>query len=419
MTTDTMPCLSPALALRLIAEQRDAQAWSSLVEQFGSRIHAVGLHIGGSRSAADDIAQDTFLALRAYAGSFHARAGEPDDAAASWIMRVATTCALKHVRSQSRRRRREDQFRAQAQPIAAEAPDEELTERIRGVLVALPEHHRVPLALHFFGGLDHAQMSAALGVSVVAARVRLHRALERLRQRFATTRSTVSMAAVLAAAVPPTLTAAQRVQWQKLLFSTAQPTAALGAGALVASVPGWWVVMGAAAAIPLLMVLAAVAARAHQASAVVMGPGAAALDAAGIDAPHSASVETSAGPGTVFSRDPGLVVGAPATSAAMAPAGAQQGAAQVLGSLPLVTLTCDHIRMNYVVDLFARITSTTIVMHGIDQMPEVHLEMNELPLDRALDFLCKMTGCTWKQTGPISFEIDAAKPAAPRLQGNG
>jgi hypothetical protein len=60
-----------------------------------------------------------------------------------------------------------------------------LDEALRRELAELPESHRLPLLLHYCGGLDYQHIADQVGCSAGNARVRVHRALERLRARLA------------------------------------------------------------------------------------------------------------------------------------------------------------------------------------------------------------------------------------------
>src|ERR1700674_5952739 len=61
--------------------------------------------------------------------------------------------------------------------VVHRAEDRELLSAV----LALPFKDRQAIYLHYFDGLTFAEVSDVLGVSEVAARVRVHRALERLR----------------------------------------------------------------------------------------------------------------------------------------------------------------------------------------------------------------------------------------------
>ncbi len=142
------------------------------------RIWRLARKISGSDADADDVAQDTWLAvLRAEPG------GEPPRA---WTYRVATNLVRKRHRSFSRRRRRE---RLAARPeIDSSSPldrvqSTELREQLVRLVAELPDPYGSTLSLRYFGGRSLAEIAAAHGVSVNTVKTRVHRGLARLRAR--------------------------------------------------------------------------------------------------------------------------------------------------------------------------------------------------------------------------------------------
>ena len=81
------------------------------------------------------------------------------------------------MRLRSSKRRREvtlDDAAAQAEPAKA-------SERLQAVVDTLPDHLRAVLVLKEIEGYGHAEIAELLGISEGASRVRLTRALKRLR----------------------------------------------------------------------------------------------------------------------------------------------------------------------------------------------------------------------------------------------
>jgi len=58
---------------------------------------------------------------------------------------------------------------------------EELCTRVRDCIAKLPEKHRIPLLLRDIEGLGNDELARELGVTVNAAKIRLHRARQALR----------------------------------------------------------------------------------------------------------------------------------------------------------------------------------------------------------------------------------------------
>jgi RNA polymerase sigma-70 factor (ECF subfamily) len=59
---------------------------------------------------------------------------------------------------------------------------EELRLKVREAIERLPDNYRIPLLLRDIEGLDNEAVAAELGVSVNAAKIRVHRARLALRE---------------------------------------------------------------------------------------------------------------------------------------------------------------------------------------------------------------------------------------------
>jgi RNA polymerase sigma-70 factor (ECF subfamily) len=127
--------------------------------------------------AADDVAQESLLAgMRRPPRGRNVR---------GWLGAVARNKALMALRSESRRRRREERMaRPEALPSTADAVARlELQRRIVEVVLALDEPYRSVIVQRFFYDLPPSKIAERLGVPRETIRTRLRRALEHLRQR--------------------------------------------------------------------------------------------------------------------------------------------------------------------------------------------------------------------------------------------
>ena len=74
-----------------------------------------------------------------------------------------------------------------ARPLAwGQAPEdalerEELRAQVREAIARLPENYRIALVLRDIEGLEQAEIAANLGISVNAAKIRVHRARQALK----------------------------------------------------------------------------------------------------------------------------------------------------------------------------------------------------------------------------------------------
>ena len=147
-------------------------ALSALYREHGAALFRLAYRLVGARDDAEDVVHDVFVglpeALRRYEerGSF-----------AGWLKRVTARVALMRLRSDKRRREVAlDDAAGQAQPPAASERD-----GLEAAVNTLPDHLRAVLVLKEIEGYAHAEIAELLGISEGASRVRLTRALERLR----------------------------------------------------------------------------------------------------------------------------------------------------------------------------------------------------------------------------------------------
>jgi RNA polymerase sigma factor (sigma-70 family) len=157
---------------------RDEAAFRDLVVPELGRAVAVARGTGCDASAADDAVQDALVALARETTDEPLTLG-----VRTWLLRTVRDHARSSLRSERRRRDRErTAARPDARPPAASAS--ETTEAVEAALSALSDEEREAVRLRYALDLDYSSVATILGTSEGAARVRVHRALERLRARF-------------------------------------------------------------------------------------------------------------------------------------------------------------------------------------------------------------------------------------------
>ena len=224
--------IGPAEALGRLACRKDPEAWAALLDSCGSEITRIARRILTDRALAEDACQETLLHLRDHADRFKPLGLDPDVGARAWIMRMTAHIALQMLRSRKSMLKREDQVRREADVATSEVPEarEQLLEQVRLELAGLPERERLPVVLHYLGGLDYAQLSSVLRCPVGTAKARVHRCLKKLRQQLALGSAVLSsdaLAELLGAGVAEAGEAAVDAQrlarWKELLASPRKP----------------------------------------------------------------------------------------------------------------------------------------------------------------------------------------------------
>lgn len=196
------PRVGPESATEVLVEaarRGDPRAFNHLVSRYRPRILALGLHLTGSRSDAEDVAQDTFLKAYQALAEFEGRS-----AFFTWIYRIAVNRALQ-LRASRRVRAGaalDDPRVALAVAVDADSPGRalELRESYAQLVAAFDQLSpllRTTVALVTLQGLSHPEVAAVMGSTEGTIAWRMHEARDQLRRALG-----VSRAEKLAAATP-------------------------------------------------------------------------------------------------------------------------------------------------------------------------------------------------------------------------
>ena len=170
----------------LVAAARDGDraAFEEVVRRTSADTYTLALRLVGDRDDARDVVQDAYLRAFRSLGGFRG-----DAQFTTWMYRITANCAATHLGR--RRRNRHEQLaddggypdvRPDADPEAW-AGAVELRARVAGALDDLAPRLRAVVVLRDVYDLTHEEIAHELGISVSAAKVRLHRARRRLRER--------------------------------------------------------------------------------------------------------------------------------------------------------------------------------------------------------------------------------------------
>ncbi|QJC50506.1 sigma-70 family RNA polymerase sigma factor [Paenibacillus albicereus] len=151
-----------------------------LMERFGGDVWRFAFFLTGSREAADDVSQETFLA--AYRSLYSFRGGEAS--AKSWLLKITRNKALHQLQGAFRRR-----VRLTGRPPASGAePAAEQIHFARAeraelwtAVLALPLKLKEALLLDFHYGMSLREIAELTGVPEGTVKSRIHRAKKKLR----------------------------------------------------------------------------------------------------------------------------------------------------------------------------------------------------------------------------------------------
>jgi RNA polymerase sigma factor (sigma-70 family) len=182
--------------LRQYAENHSEEAFAALVTRHVNLVYSVALRHVGNPHNAEEITQAVFVILAKKAAQLR-----HDRALSSWLFQTTRLTAANFVRSEIRRRHREEE--AQMQSLLNEPADPAwpaIAPWLDDAVAGLREKDRQAIVLRFYEGRNLREVGLALGASEDATEKRVNRALEKLRHIFAK-RGVNSTTAVLAGAI--------------------------------------------------------------------------------------------------------------------------------------------------------------------------------------------------------------------------
>ena len=214
--------------LRSYAETGSESDFTELVQRYVDLVYSAALRqVGGDAALAQDVTQSVFIDLARKAASISART-----VLTGWLYTSTRYAAAKAVRAEQRRHAREQEAYAMQQLTSTPAPAEawdQLRPMLDEAMHELSERDRNAILLRYFEGRQLAEVGAKLGLSEDAARMRVGRALEKLRGRLAGRGVTSTAAALAALLASQTITAAP-AGLAVNIAGTAVASASAGAG---------------------------------------------------------------------------------------------------------------------------------------------------------------------------------------------
>lgn len=172
--------VDPTALLFRIAEDRDKQALAELFRLVAPRIKSTMLRLGAEPAQAEDLVQETLLAVWRKAHLYAPERGTP----ITWIFTIARNLRIDQVRRRSNKPYED----LDGIEIASEAPEglqivesRQVTVRVHEALEDLPNDQREVVRLSFLSEMTHADIAVRLGIPLGTVKSRLRLAYGRLR----------------------------------------------------------------------------------------------------------------------------------------------------------------------------------------------------------------------------------------------
>lgn len=180
--------------VREYVRSHSEHAFRTLVERHVDMVHGVALRQTGNAQLAEDVTQAVFIVLAEKAASI-----SNGTILSGWLFR-ATRFAAANLRRAEARREHWERKAAQMEPQSSSEPElDQVAPLLNEALEQLPELDRAAILLRFFETKSMEEVGRTLGTTESAAKMRLSRAVEKLRAIFRRRGVVVPTAVVLAA----------------------------------------------------------------------------------------------------------------------------------------------------------------------------------------------------------------------------
>lgn len=163
------------------AQKGDRAAFAALVRAHQDEVYTLARRLVGDPHLASDVAQEALIRAWRALPKFRG-----DARLSTWLYRITVNTSWTHKERANRHATSSiDEHYDIAAPEGADHPVVagemlELRRRLRAALDRLPEGQRQVVVMKDIHGWSHAEIAEATGISVTAAKVRLHRARARL-----------------------------------------------------------------------------------------------------------------------------------------------------------------------------------------------------------------------------------------------
>ncbi len=155
----------------------EAELLGVLFDRYQAPLYNFYTKMTQDRALSEDLVQDVFLRILRYRQTYR-----PGTAFRTWMYQIARNARLDHVRKV----RPEAPLLAEpAAPAPADpAQQKQEAQLLQRALMQLPEDKREILILSRFQELKYEEIARLMGCEVGAVKVRVHRALQQLRETF-------------------------------------------------------------------------------------------------------------------------------------------------------------------------------------------------------------------------------------------
>ncbi len=155
----------------------DETAFRRFVEATSGRVYALALRLTGDEGVAEEVMQEAFVqAWRGLPGF------REESRLETWLHGIVVRVARRYWRGETRRRRREEQYRLEAgTPMSIPGAGARIDLEI--ALRELPPRMRTAVVLSCIEGHSHAETARIMGTAEGTVKAQVHKGRQLLRER--------------------------------------------------------------------------------------------------------------------------------------------------------------------------------------------------------------------------------------------
>ena len=166
---------TPDESVMLAVKGNDVGQLAIVFERHYRRLFDYFFRMTMSRTVSEDLVQDVFVRMLKYRNSFNT-----GSRFVPWMFKIARNARLQYFKSKQRDETEFSDIDPNTVPV--ESVDTERTFQLYEALFRLPEDKRELLILAKYHGLSSEELAELLEIDVGTLRVRLHRAMNDLRE---------------------------------------------------------------------------------------------------------------------------------------------------------------------------------------------------------------------------------------------
>ncbi len=167
--------------MRCYVQEADRHAFEQIFARYASRLLGMFRRSGCSDPIAQDMLQQTFLHVHRARNDFRL-----DGRLRPWVFAIGMNVRREYFRKRKRRPETQLDLDKHREPSVDPAASTATDRLVRRAIAELPDSQREVILLHWFEELSFREISAIVGASLSAVKVRAHRGYERLREALGT-----------------------------------------------------------------------------------------------------------------------------------------------------------------------------------------------------------------------------------------